>query len=187
MVVEDQATSYYEIVRRSASEMQTRDNYGNQNPKPVKDYLPAARKEIWDRYKVIYRPVDRRDNYVKRCVGLPGDTITIISGDLYVNGKLVPDNNTQQTTYVVVTNGTTINPKAFERLSINKSDQRMISGAAYLLPLTKANAEDNFEIFKCDKRLLPIYARKGEYAPYIFPYSPLWDGMKTITDLSGFL
>ena len=36
------------------------------------------------------------------------------SGVLYVNGKMVPDNQTQQTTYVVQTNGTTINPKAFE-------------------------------------------------------------------------
>ena len=35
------------------------------------------------------------------------------------------------------TNGTTINPKAFERLDISKSDQTMISGSAYLLPLTK--------------------------------------------------
>ena len=42
--------------------------------------------------------------------------MTIKSGILYVNGKMVPDNRTQQTTYVVSTNGTTINPKAFERL-----------------------------------------------------------------------
>ncbi len=44
-------------------------------------------------------------------------------------------------TYVVATNGTTINPKAFERLDIYRSDQTMISGSAYFLPLTKANAE----------------------------------------------
>ncbi len=171
VVLEDQATSYYEIVRRLARELQSRDSYGIQVSKPLKDYIPEARKEIWDKYKVIYRPVDRRDNYVKRCVGLPGDTLTIKTGDLYVNGKLVPDNNTQQTNYVVGTNGTTINPKAFERLNINKSDQIMVSGAAYLLPLTKSNAEA-LSKFPNVTKVTPVFARKGEYAPYIFPYNP---------------
>ena len=171
VVLEDQATSYYEIVRRGAEDIRLRDNYSDQNPKPAEYYVQAARKEIWDRYEVIYRPVDRRDNYVKRCVGLPGDTIKIISGDLYVNGKLVPDNNTQQTSYVIGTNGTTINPKAFERLNISRSDQRMLSGAAYLLPLTKANAEI-ISKFSNVTKVTALYARKGEYAPHIFPYSP---------------
>ena len=31
---------------------------------------------------IIYRPVDRRENYVKRCVGLPGDTFHIINNDI---------------------------------------------------------------------------------------------------------
>ncbi len=109
--------------------------------KPFSYYYQKARKEIWERYTVIYRPVDRRDNYVKRCIGIPGDTVTIKSGVLYVNGKIVPDNGTQQTTYAVATNGTSINPKAFERLNISKSDQTMLTGSTYVLPLTKPNAE----------------------------------------------
>ena len=36
--------------------------------------------------KVIYRPVDRRENYVKRCVGLPGDTFSIVNNDIYIDG-----------------------------------------------------------------------------------------------------
>lgn len=172
VVIEDPNTSYYEIVRRNAIDMQARDNYSNKNPKPMSSFLSSARKDIWDRNTVIYRPVDRRDNYVKRCIGIPGDTITIRSGDLFVNGKLVSDNNTQQTTYIVGTNGTTINPKAFERLGINKSDQMMVSGAAYLLPLTKANAE-TIKKFSNVSEVTPYNARAGEYAPYIFPYNPV--------------
>jgi signal peptidase I len=34
------------------------------------------------------RPFDKRDNYIKRCVGIPGDSIRIEEGELYVNGKL---------------------------------------------------------------------------------------------------
>lgn len=36
--------------------------------------------------EIIYRPVDRRENYVKRTVGLPGQTFQIIDGEIYNNG-----------------------------------------------------------------------------------------------------
>lgn len=42
---------------------------------------------IIEHYGLIYRPVDKRENYIKRCVGLPGDVIEIIESELYVNGK----------------------------------------------------------------------------------------------------
>jgi len=107
VVVEEQATSYYEIVRRRARELKEMDAGSSKHDNY---FLQQARKEVRDKYTVIYRPVDRRDNYVKRCIGIPGDTVTIKKGVLFVNGKIVPDNGTQQTTYSVTTNGTTINP-----------------------------------------------------------------------------
>ena len=171
VVVEDQTTSYYEIVRRTAREYQARDSYGVQATKPIEYYIPLARKEVRERFEVIYRPVDRRDNYVKRCVGLPGDTVTIKTGVLYVNGKLAPENPGQQMNYIVGTNGTTINPKAFERLNISKSDQTMFSSSAYLLPLTKQNAE-TISKFTNVNEVSPFNERAGEYVPYIFPYDP---------------
>ncbi|MCM1051068.1 MAG: signal peptidase I [Paenibacillus sp.] len=44
--------------------------------------------------EVIYRPVDRRENYVKRAVGLPGERIKIVDGVIYINGKAIdqPEN-----------------------------------------------------------------------------------------------
>lgn len=42
---------------------------------------------VIDHYGLIPRPVDKRENYIKRCVGLPGDWIEIDSSILYVNGK----------------------------------------------------------------------------------------------------
>ena len=132
-----------------------------------------ARKDIRSKYTIVYRPVDRRDNYVKRCVGLPGDSIEIISGVLYVNGKAVQENQMQQTTYTVQTNGTTINPKAFERMNINRSDQTMISGSAYFLPLTRTNA-DMIKRFSNVTDVSPKIDKKGEFAPHIFPYNPVY-------------
>jgi signal peptidase I len=172
VVVEEQTTSYYEIVRKSARDLKARDSFGGTTLKPDNFYLQMARNEIREKYTVIYRPVDRRDNYVKRCIGIPGDSIYIKSGILYVNGKEVPDNQTQQTTYVVGTNGTTINPKAFERMNIYRSDQTMVSGSAYLLPLTKANAE-TISRFSNVTEVKPVVTPAGEFAAHIFPYSPL--------------
>lgn len=43
--------------------------------------------------KKIRKPIDKRSNYVKRCVGIPGDSISVINGYVYVNGKqtVLPD------------------------------------------------------------------------------------------------
>ena len=36
---------------------------------------------------LVYRPVDKRENYIKRCVGIPGDVMEIRNAILYVNNK----------------------------------------------------------------------------------------------------
>ena len=189
--VEEQTTAYYEIVRGTAREMQARENYGNTSPKPVDYYMPAARKEVRDRYTIIYRPVDRRDNYVKRCIGIPGDTVYIRGGIVYVNGTPAPENKGSQLNYVIGTTGTSINPKAFERLGIAKSDQSMLSSSAYFMPLTKENAEA-IRKFVNVKEVTPVIAAPGEYDPRLFPYmralkwnednyGPVWIPKKGVT------
>ncbi|MBG0859955.1 MAG: S26 family signal peptidase, partial [Bacteroidales bacterium] len=170
--IEDQSTSYYEIVRRKALELQQNDYFTGRKAKPLSYFMPLARDEVWKRYEIIYRPVDRRDNYVKRCVGLPGDTVLIKSGILYINGKIVPDNNTQQTTYIIETNGTTINPKALERLNITKADQVMNSNTTYMFYLTRPNAEV-ISKFANVVKVYPYFDVTGVYAPLIFPYNPV--------------
>ena len=41
----------------------------------------------------VVKPVDKKSNYVKRCVAIPGDTLTIEDGIIYINGKesIMPD------------------------------------------------------------------------------------------------
>ncbi|WP_301921663.1 S26 family signal peptidase [Ferruginibacter sp.] len=48
-----------------------------------------AREEVWSKYgdMIITRPVDKRENFIKRCVGIAGDTIQVINGALMINGK----------------------------------------------------------------------------------------------------
>jgi len=169
VVVEDQIPSYYEIIRRTAMDIKDRDSNKSQALKNDIYYTTLARKEIRDRFHIIYRPVDRRDNYVKRCIGIPGDTILIKEGTVFVNGKRLPENITQQTTYAVSTNGTTINPKAFERLHISIADQQQLTGG-YKLPLTKENSE-KIAKFTNVTSVKPIYENSGDFDPFIFPYN----------------
>lgn len=58
---------------------------------PADDYYAAVRANgrdmVWNRMHIITRPVDKKENYIKRCVGIPGDKIEIIDGTVFVNGK----------------------------------------------------------------------------------------------------
>lgn len=62
--------------------------------------------------KYHYKPVDKKSNYVKRCVGVPGDSVSIVDGYVYVNGKqnVLPDRAKLQFSYLVKTNGQ-LNPE----------------------------------------------------------------------------
>ena len=64
-----------------------------------------ARRLILQQEKIIVRPVDKRENYIKRCVGMPGDTLLMQNSLLIVNGQ--PENrvSTLQHRYRVTTNG----------------------------------------------------------------------------------
>lgn len=76
---------------------------------------------------VIYRPVDRRENYVKRCVGLPGDIIEIKNDTTFINGQMLDDPEHMQLEYCVQTDGTQISYKVFGDLGISEDDQQDIS------------------------------------------------------------
>ncbi len=70
----------------------------------IEDWRDKARQEISvekrtfsnaegrmiDHYGSIYRPVDKRENYIKRCIGIAGDSLEIIDAQVYVNGKKAP-------------------------------------------------------------------------------------------------
>jgi len=64
-----------------------------------------GREYIDSHYDLIYHPVDMRDNYIKRCVGIPGDTISIEQTKVLVNAEEFPENSNQQYKYYLRTEG----------------------------------------------------------------------------------
>ncbi len=99
-----------------------------------------GREMVWQQSKVIYRPVDKRDNYVKRCVALPGDSLKVVEGQVYVNGVAQKKIEHLQYNYFVKTNGTPINQSVFEEMDVTLGDITLKDRDTYDLPLTEAMA-----------------------------------------------
>ena len=107
------------------------------------EYLKEKGREIVKQKEdmfgeVIYRPVDRRDNYVKRCIAIPGDVLEIRHNQVYINGEKGDDPENLQHIYQIVTDGTMLNDRFFEKLGVSNDDKRSGSMPPYYsLPLTK--------------------------------------------------
>ena len=85
--------------------------------------------------KIITRPTDRRENYVKRCVGLPGQTLQIKNRIVYLDGKANKEPEEVQYTYYVKLKQH-IPDEMLKDLGISMEDLVSLNTAGYM-PLTK--------------------------------------------------
>ena len=76
---------------------------------------------------VIYRPVDRRENYVKRCIGLPGEMLQIKNNIVYINGKAIAEPENVQYNYLIQTDGREIDEATWENLGVSIDDRNRIA------------------------------------------------------------
>ncbi len=113
-----------------------------QNPDYYALCQQLGRRTIWadkERFgEVIYRPVDRRENYVKRCLGLPGESLSIKNGVVHINGKAINQPEHVQFLYHVETNGQAIATSVLDDLGIALDDRMAFADAPghYIFPLT---------------------------------------------------
>jgi len=91
---------------------------------PEEDYYKCVRlygREYTQKMygPVVVRPDDKKDNYVKRCVAIAGDSLEIVNGKVYINGNPQKNYPGIQNTYTVYTNGTPINSKIIEGMGLS--------------------------------------------------------------------
>ena len=90
-----------------------------------------GRDNVWKNTEVFgeidVRPVDRRENYVKRCVALPGDSLQIIDGQIYINGLIQKNPANLQKNYLVMTDGRKLSEEQFKRLGVSVDDRNLIN------------------------------------------------------------
>ena len=95
VALNDQQRDFYSIAYGEGQRLYPKqiemDSLTREQQRAVYDlYYNAGRQQILSNPrnygKVVYLPLDRRENYVKRCVGLPGDTLQIVDGQVMIDG-----------------------------------------------------------------------------------------------------
>lgn len=94
---------------------------------PTEDYYTHARihgreQTIRMYGPVVVRPDDKKDNYVKRCVAIAGDTLSIINGKVHVNGVPQKDYPGIQNTFTLITSGAPVNARIMENMGLNPEE-----------------------------------------------------------------
>ena len=113
-----------------------------------------------------FRPVDKRENYIKRCQGGPGDTLKIVDQQVYVNSKMAPNPPEGQTDYMVQNTGSDfINPMVMDELHITQSDDP----AFPFLIMTKQSAA-TLKTYSNIKSVTPRMAPRDSFDVQIFPH-----------------
>ena len=139
-----QQTDFYSLAYNEGQRMYPNpvnmDSLTRKQQRAVYDlYYNAGRNLILSNPKmygdVVVRPVDRRENYVKRCVGLPGDTLEIRDAQVYIDGKPLENPEDMQLNYLVQTTGPYITEDMFRELGISKDDQAMVTNESLLMEM----------------------------------------------------
>ena len=120
-------------------------------------YYAAGRKQIMNNPRtygeVLWRPVDRRENYVKRCVGLPGDTLQIVDGQVMIDGKAIENPENLQFNYFVQTTGPYIPEDMLRELGISKDDTMLIEDSGWESGLLEMGLDSR----NAQGKLNPVY------------------------------
>lgn len=118
------------------------------------------------------KPVDKKSNYVKRAVGIPGDSVEIVNGDVYVNNELLelPGRAREQFSYTGTTNGQGFNRQnLYERYDITDYFGYDPNTNRFMI---KAMTQESFERFKNHPNVASIErytSDPGEGESRIFP------------------
>ena len=144
----------------------------------------AGRNELWRNQaeygEIITRPTDRRENYVKRCVGLPGQTLEIRNHIVYLDGKANKEPENVQYTYRVKLKQA-IPEEVMDDLGISMEDLTSLNTLGYM-PLTKhavASLQGRKDIVESvtlntDANDLEIYPLNGNKHWTRDNYGPVW-------------
>ncbi len=191
VALKKQDRSYYQEIRDKAADIQ--NNFAQSGQKISEE---QAMSKAWayvntneDEFgKIVARPPDKRENYVKRCVGIAGDKLEIIDGDMFINGQKQNRPEHSQHFYDIKTktpifgfNQRTAEGQALSNLTLlDELDVYVSEGGKYEMPGDTSYymlnlPEDKAEKIKNIPGVISVQKRidpKDEYNPSIFPHDP---------------
>ncbi len=157
VLLEDPITNYYDKVR------EYEQTYGS-----------AARKKLAQKYTIVSYPVDRRENYVKRAVGIPGDIVELRDGVVWVNDKKFDEPKNRQYAYRVAAQKP-ISSTTFEKMGISSYDVvgYQVQAGTHLYDIFLNDEE--FKTLRSKKGVLGIERHINRNSiPEIFPNDGRW-------------
>jgi signal peptidase I len=122
-----------------------------------------------------YKPIDKKTNLVKRCVGVPGDSLEVRNGYVYINGKKneLPDRAHLQFAYLVQPKTNQFNPKFLkERYDITDNFTIINDQNTYFFSAISDEALAKFKNNPNVLSITPYKQEKGKRSPDIFPHDP---------------
>ena len=142
---EDSKDPYYDILQREEnSQYQKLKGQYKTEAELLAVSKARARDIVWSSYTIKTRPVDKRENYIKRCVGLPGDTLEVRQGVLYINNKPAFVPPASAIDYRVLTTNNkilSIDELKEEGVSLKEGEDFFPSSGQYIINLTPGEAE----------------------------------------------
>ena len=133
---------YYALLRQQA--IQAADRSVSQYLTHPAKYEAIGRKQLEQQHGLRARPLDKMEHYVKRCVGLPGETVSVVDGQLHINGAPVENPAGLQLDYEVTFVNATAAKRAFNELELTNLDlsgQPRAEGEFVVAPLALTASE----------------------------------------------
>jgi signal peptidase I len=114
----------------------------------------------------LYRPVDKRENYIKRCQGTPGDTLSVEDAQVFIGRKQAPNPPGEQIEYNLISSGTDVNPQIYKDLNISFYDPGRPT-----IPTMTVESFNTLKSYSFIKSIAPSIQKKGVSDPYnpVFP------------------
>ncbi len=129
-----------------------------------------VRRDVSNFGPITSRPVDKRENYIKRCVAIAGDVLEIRDQEVYINGVLSDVPGKLQHHYKVTTDGSVLSNKTKKKFDITESIKD-IDANTFRVTLSEESAEELRKLRNI-KNIEKIIDPKDRWDPHIFPYSP---------------
>lgn len=139
----------------------------------LRQVYKGNREALLAEHEILVHPMDKTDNYIKRCVAIAGETIEIKDGLLYVNGTASQPFKDAQTDYIVKTNGTAFTEDYLKNelnLWLKEDDNLEFSKLADSVYMLNMRAEDADKVKKLP--FVTSIVRKSEDQP-TYPYDTL--------------
>lgn len=139
----ESATPYYDIVRKNSwpapfNTVQFKNGDGTYS-----EISAAAILSDPVTYPIVVHPADKTDNYIKRCVGVAGDTLEIKAGDVYINGVKEKTPPYSQMNYTVkLKQGVVTDLEELQKkYNMRDGEVNITSGSEYSMTLTYKSLE----------------------------------------------